>query len=51
MMFVTFKITGEYVDYVGMELTESELKSVQKFIDEVNNSVSNISIQEWKVEK
>jgi len=50
VLFVTFGIYGEYDDYVGLKLTNSELKVIEKFIEEVNSS-SNIAIKVINIEK
>lgn len=47
-MFVQFSVKGEYVDYFGMELTEEEYKIIQKFLNEFNTNVNNVSIEEIK---
>ena len=49
-MYVTFEIVGEYSDYIGMKLTKSELKTIQKFIEEVNMNNSNINIRIINIE-
>jgi len=50
-MYVTFEMLGEYSDYVGMNLTESELETVKKFINEINMSNSNVSIKIINIEE
>lgn len=47
-MFVQFSVKGEYEDYFGIELSEEEYKVIQKFLDEFNTNVDNISIKEIK---
>ncbi len=47
-MFVQFSVKGEYADYFGMELSEEEYKIIQKFLNEFNANVNNISIEEIK---
>ena len=38
----------EYEDYFGMKLTEEEYKIIQKFLNEFNANVNNVSIKEVK---
>ena len=47
-MFVQFSVKGEYEDYFGMELSEEEYKTIQKFLKEFNANVDNVSIVEIK---
>ena len=47
-MFVQFSVKGEYEDYFGVELTEEEYKVIQKFLNEFNANVNNVSIEEIK---
>lgn len=47
-MFVQFSVKGEYEDYFGMELNEEEYKIIQKFLNEFNVNVDNVSIEEMK---
>lgn len=47
-MFVQFSVKGEYEDYFGIELTSEEYEIVQKFINEFNANVDNVSIEEMK---
>ena len=49
-MFVQFSVKGEYDDYFGIELTEEEYKVIQKFVNEFNANVDNVSIEEIKKE-
>lgn len=47
-MFVQFSVKGEYEDYFGIELSEEEYKVIQKFLNEFNAEVENVSIKEIK---
>ena len=47
-MFVQFGVKGEYEDYFGMELNEKEYKVIQKFLNEFNANVNNVTIEEIK---
>ena len=47
-LFVHFSVKGEYEDYFGMKLTEEEYKIIQKFLNEFNANVNNVSIKEIK---
>lgn len=47
-MFVQFSVKGEYEDYFGIELSEEEYKVIQKFLNEFNAEVKNVSIKEIK---
>ena len=47
-MFVQFSVKGEYEDYFAVELTKEEYKVIQKFLNEFNANVNNVSIEEIK---
>ena len=47
-MFFQFSVKGEYEYYFGMKLTEEEYKIIQKFLNEFNANVNNVSIKEIK---
>ena len=50
-MFVQFSVKGEYDDYFGLELSEEEYEAIQKFLNEFNANVDNVSIKEIKKDK
>ena len=47
-MFVQFSVKSKYKYYLGKKLTEEEYKIIQKFLNEFNANVNNVSIKEIK---